>query len=45
MMNYFQTSLLGKRKKLICSKTSEDEFARQQIRLPNRIIAQMNAKA
>lgn len=43
-LNFFQSSLLGKRKHSF-SKTSDDEFTRQQIKLPTRIVAQMNAKA
>jgi hypothetical protein len=41
--NFFKTSLLGKRKKhpSFCN----EEFTRQQIKLPTRIIAQMNKQA
>lgn len=45
MLDFFQNSLLGKRQSHLCSKTSDDGFTRQQIKLPNRIIAKMNASS
>jgi hypothetical protein len=44
MLDFFQTSLLGKRQKHLCSKISDDGFTRQQIKLPNRVPSKTRLK-